>query len=379
MIRHCCWLPVLLFWTSVAFSQYKVTFNVQHLPANFTGDSIYIAGAFNNWNPQHPQYQLKKRGEQFGITIELPRDMYEYKFTTGGWDHVETAAGGAPIENRVLTVESDTTVPVTIEDWASHFPQKEKDSTAGKNVHIMDTVFYMPQLDRHRRIWVYLPPSYCRSKKNYPVLYMHDGQNVFDDATAYAGEWGVDEALDSLSQRHGEVIVVAVDNGGDKRLNEYSPYDNPAYGKGEGDAYVDFLVQTLMPYINKHYRTKKGGRYTYVAGSSMGGLISLYAVLKYPKKFAAAGVFSPAFWLAPQLKEFAAQQAEKVRSRIYFYGGQMESETMVPDMLAVFEALKSEAKPEMTSVIRAEGRHNEKTWREEFPAFYKWLKVPRVR
>ena len=68
-----------------------------------------------------------------------------------------------------------------------------------------------------------------------------------------------------------------------------------------------------------------------------------------------------------------------MRSRIYFYGGQMESESMVPDMLAVFEALKSEAKPEMTSVIRAEGRHNEKTWREEFPAFYKWLKVPRIR
>lgn len=371
-------LSLLFLWTTSGFSQYKVSFTIQQLPSYFKGDTIYLTGAFNNWNPQHPDYLLLRRGQQFGITIELPKGMYEYKFTTGGWDQVETAADGTPTENRVVNIEKDTTISVKIEDWATHFIQKEKSSTAGKNVHIMDSAFYMPQLNRHRRIWVYLPQSYCYSKKHYPVLYMNDGQNVFDNATAYSGEWGVDEALDSISRQHGEAIVVAVDNGGVKRLNEYSPFDHPSYGKGEGNAYVDFLVQTLMPYINKQYRTKKNSRYNYIAGSSMGGLISLYAVLKYPKKFGAAGVFSPAFWLVPQLKDFVGKRADKLHARIYFYAGQMESETMVPDMLTVFETLKSKAKPEMISVIRAEGRHNETAWRKEFPLFYKWLQVPVV-
>src|SRR5947209_17083850 len=99
---------------------------------------------------------------------------------------------------------------------------------------------------------------------------MNDGQNVFDAATSAYGEWGVDEALDTLGKTHGETIVVAIDNGGTHRMNEYSPFDMKEYGKGEGDTYVDFLVQTLMPYINNHYRTRKSEKYTAIAGSSMG-------------------------------------------------------------------------------------------------------------
>ena len=120
---------------------------------------------------------------------------------------------------------------------------------------------------------------------------MHDGQNVFDDASSYSGEWGVDEALDSMAAGCREIIVVAIDNGGDKRMNEYSPYDMERFGKGEGDAYAEFLVKTLMPYINKHYPASRKRKDQFIAGSSMGGLISLYTVLKYPRSFGAAGIF----------------------------------------------------------------------------------------
>jgi predicted alpha/beta superfamily hydrolase len=202
---------------------------------------------------------------------------------------------------------------------------------------------------------------------------MHDGQNVFDDSTSFSGEWGVDETLDTLEIKTKEVIVVAIDNGGDKRMNEYSPYDMDRFGKGEGDLYVDFLVKTLMPYINRNYRTKKYGRNTYVAGSSMGGLISFYAILKYPKLFDGAGVFSPAFWIVPQLKEVIATKAKKVKGKIYFYGGKQEGETMIPDMLSVFQQMNRHSKAKMTTVIRSEGKHNEATWRQEFPLFFKWM------
>jgi predicted alpha/beta superfamily hydrolase len=231
----------------------------------------------------------------------------------------------------------------------------------------------MPQLNRHRRVWIYLPQSYSTSRKKYPVLYMHDGQNVFDEATSFAGEWGVDEALDTVENGEQECIVVAVDNGGDKRMNEYSPYDMERFGKGEGDRYVDFLVKTLKPYIDKKYRTKRNSRYRFIAGSSMGGLISFYAMIKYPKVFGGAGVFSPAFWIVPHLKEVMAQKAAKVKGKIYFYAGQQESASMVPDMLMVFEQMNRHSKAKMTSVIRSEGKHNEATWRHEFPKFYKWL------
>ena len=217
--------------------------------------------------------------------------------------------------------------------------ENPRDSSASRNVHIIDTAFFIPQLNRYRRIWIYLPPSYSKSRKKYPVLYMHDGQNVFDNATSFAGEWGVDEALDSMSSQFGEMIVVAVDNGGQTRMSEYSPSDNK-YAKAEGEAYVDFMVKTLRPYINKHYRAKKCRKHNFIAGSSMGGLIYFYALVKYPKKFGGAGIFSPSFWIAPEFKDLPADQAKKIKGKIYMFAGMQESEHMVPDMLQVFENLK---------------------------------------
>lgn len=355
--------------TSVA-AQYTVRFVVNKFPPyHHVKDSVFLAGNFNGWNPHDAKLSLANGG----ITIELKKGMYEYKFTRGSWDEVESGAGAFPVQNHSISVESDTTVFTEIDHWADHFPKKEKESTACKNVRILDTAFYMPQLARHRRVWIYLPESYATSKKKYPVLYMQDGQNVFDNATAAYGEWGVDEAMDSLCRERAEVVVVAVDHGGERRISEYSPFDTQQYGKGEGDAYVDFLAYTLVPYINRHYRTKKAAKYTAVAGSSMGGLISLYATMKHPAVFGAAGVFSPAFWMAPGLKDYAAKRASKVKGRIYFYAGGLESERMVPDMLQIFETLNGRSKVELKSHIRAEGRHTESVWREEFPLFYDWL------
>lgn len=358
----------------VSVAQHKVTFVVSQLPAyTNAADAIYLVGNFNNWNPKDEKLRLQKISGKFGITIELPGGMNEYKFTRGGWDKVESADGGFPTENRKIDVEYDTTIFVEIDHWADHFPKKPKESTANKNVHILDTAFFIPQLNRHRRVWIYLPSSYESSKKKYPVLYMHDGQNVFDAATSFSGEWGVDEALDTLSKEYGESIVVAVDNGGDKRLNEYSPYDMEKYGKGEGDKYVDFIVQTLMPYINTHYRTKKSAKYNFIAGSSMGGLISFYAILKYPNKFGGAGIFSPAFWIAPQLKNIDREKAAKVKGKLYFYAGDQESESMVPDMRHVVEQMRQHSNAIIETVVLPEGKHSEHTWRHQFPEFYKWL------
>src|SRR5258708_35255339 len=157
---------------------------------------------------------------------------------------------------------------------------------------------------------------------------MHDGQNVFDARTSCAGQWGVDETLDSLhSQGDSGTIVVAVDNGGQRRFDEYSPWANPKYGGGQGDAYVDFLVQTLKPYIDQHYRTLPDRLHTGVAGSSIGALISLYAVLKDPDVFGRVGVFSPAVCVAPAISAVARRAHPRPRTRIYMVTGGQEGDT----------------------------------------------------
>ena len=359
---------------TAALAQYKVHFLFRKLPAyHKASDTVFLAGNFNNWNPHNRLFTCVNCNAHSGITIDLPKGMFEYKFTHGSWDGVESGNGGSPVPNHTISIESDTSIFVEVDHWADHFPRKAKETTASKNVRILDTAFYIPQLNRHRRVWIYLPESYVTSKKKYPVLYMQDGQNVFDNATAGFGEWGVDEALDTLGKQHGEAIVVAVDHAGEKRINEYSPFDMERYGKGEGDGYVDFLAQTLIPYINRHYRTKKSAKYTAVAGSSMGGLISFYALMKYPNKFGAAGVFSPAFWIVPTLKDYVEKRAPKVKGRFYFYAGGEESERMVPDLLQVFETLNQHSKAKLKSHIRTEGKHSESDWRGEFPLFYEWL------
>jgi predicted alpha/beta superfamily hydrolase len=368
-MRYLCFCLCLFGCLLVKAQTYTVTFQLQ-LPAYHKSNSaVYLAGDFNNWNPADERF----RTGTSAITINLPKGRYAYKFTRGSWQTVETGEGGTATENRELFLEKDTAIKISILHWSDHFPEMEKKSTASPNVSLLDTAFYMPQLNRYRRIWVYLPASYAASRKKYPVLYLHDGQNVFDDSTSFSGEWGVDEALDSMGLLIQECIVVAIDHGGEKRINEYSPYHMEKWGKGEGDAYVDFLVKTLMPRIRKTYRVKQGRTHRFIAGSSMGGLISFYALLRYPKTFGGAGVFSPAFWIAPQIKEVIPVKGRRIKSRIYFYAGKAESETMVPQMLQVFEPMNKHSKARMKTVIRTDGQHNEARWRQEFPLFYQWL------
>jgi predicted alpha/beta superfamily hydrolase len=357
----------------LCFSQHTVQFTISSFPAN-APDSFYIAGSFNSWNPQDKNYLLQKntKGDYFFET-KLADGIYEYKITRGSWSKVECNKNGGDIQNRSFKLSFDTSINIIVEEWADHFTRKPRHSTASKNVHIIDTAFRMPQLNRVRRIWIYLPPDYNASDSRYGVLYMHDGQNVFDDSTSFAGEWGVDELMDSISAKRKEMIVVAVDNGGAKRISEYCPYDMERFGKGEGNQYVDFLANTLKPFIDRNYRTKKDKENTYIAGSSMGGLISMYAVLKYPKVFGGAGVFSPAFWVGRKIFDDIEKNGKKVNSKIYFYCGGQENETMQPDMMKAFEEMRSVSKSKMETSVRPEGKHTESVWREEFPLFYLWL------
>ena len=304
---------------------------------------------------------------------------------TCAWAAVETTASNGSVPNRSYTLGSS---PATVlcqvlnwEDLAGGTPGTGA-STAAANVSVISTTFAMPQLGRTRRVWLYLPPGYATSGRRYPVLYMQDGQNVFDAATSFSGEWSVDEALNQLTANGQDptgCIVVAVDNGGGYRLDEYSPWNNPAYGGGQGALYVDFLAQTLKPYIDTNYRTLTTRENTGVAGSSMGALIATYAALRYPAVFGKVGVFSPAYWFASQqLFQYVHQHPANPNTRFYFVSGTTESTTMVPDMAAMRDSLLRGGVPaaNLSFNPRPDGQHAEWFWKREFPAGYSWLYAP---
>lgn len=355
------------------FAQHTIKLEIKTLPSYHSQkDFIYAAGSFNGWNPQDAQYKFQKDDKgNYVLNLQLNPGSYEYKITRGGWDKVECKAQGIGVANRIIKVEGPAAVEINVEEWQDQFPPLKRAGTSSKNVHIIDTAFWMPQLKRKRRVWIYLPEDYATSRKRYPVLYMHDGQNIFDDATSYSGEWGVDEFLDSTKMK--KCIVVGIDNGGEKRMSEYNPYNNEQFGVGEGDGYVDFIVKKLKPVIDKKFRTKKDRQHTFIAGSSMGGLISMHAILKYPKVFGGAGIFSPSFWVSSEINKGIMKRGKKYTGLVYFYAGKQESDSMIPDMLKAFQGMAAVSKSTMTTVIRDKGLHNESTWRKEFPLFYEWL------
>ncbi|AKQ47577.1 hypothetical protein TH63_08845 [Rufibacter radiotolerans] len=365
--------------TAALSTEAQVTFELAKVPANTPAtDTLFLTGNLNNWNPADKNLSFKKGAQdQWHLTIPAGEGVLEYKITRGSWAKGEALASGAARTNRAYkaTGKADT-VRLEIESWEDNFTRADKAHTATPSVQVISNVFYMPQLQKNRRVWVYLPPGYGTSQKKYPVLYMHDGQNLFDAYYGFSGEWGVDETMDSLAKNKNlEVIVVGVDNGSEERMNEYTPWRNAKYGGGKGDAYVDFLAQTLKPYIDTHYRTLSGKSHTGVAGSSMGGLISLYAAMKYPQVFGKAGVFSPAFWVSPQFFDYAAKTKPAKDAKIYLVAGAKEGEQMVPDMARMRDLLQKQGlkSKKLNYQVHADGEHKEAFWQREFPGVVQWL------
>jgi predicted alpha/beta superfamily hydrolase len=224
--------------------------------------------------------------------------------------------------------------------------------------------FKSPQLGNERTLRIYLPPSYgSDTRRRYPVLYMHDGQNLFDAKTAsYGTEWNIDEVADRLV-RQGEmeeVIVVGIDNTTD-RIAEYTPCCDPKHGGGKLNAYADFVAKTVKPWVDKQYRTKPGRRHTAVMGSSLGGLASIGIAQRYPQTFSMAGGVSSSFWW--NNRESVKHPPGKLPVKFYIdvgtvYDGQEDSQ-------AFRQALVKNGYREGRDLLFLAdegGRHNEQSW-----------------
>ncbi|MFK8061228.1 MAG: alpha/beta hydrolase [Polaribacter sp.] len=247
---------------------------------------------------------------------------------------------------------------------------EERKSTRSANVSILEKEFVIKGLNTiSHKIWVYLPPNYKKSQENYAVIYMHDAQNLFDDKTSFVGEWAVDETLNELYKKTGKsFIVVGVENGGEKRIEEYTPWKHEKYGGGKGAIYIDFLANTLKPYIDKNYRTKTDAKHTAIMGSSLGGLISFYGGLKKPDVFGKIGALSTSFWFSDKVNNFAKENGNLKNTKLFLLVGGKEGDSMVPDTENMANLLLENGFPKkniQTKVV-PEGKHTEAFWRTEF-------------
>lgn len=277
--------------------------------------------------------------------------------------------------------------------WYSYTEQRSHHTVVG-DLRMLDEV-YSPQLHNRRRLFAHLPPSYAEdTDRHYPVIYMHDGQNLFDQALSYAGEWGVDETMTALAARSCEAIVVGIPNMGVRRIDEYSPFkDRRLHKGGRGDWYVAFVANTVKPLIDQSFRTLPGREYTGVLGSSMGGLISLYAFFSRPDVFGFVGAMSPSFWFAQEAIVPFVQHVPFQAGRIYLdtgthEGGELRLEPRPPhrytsrhlttirrmrDMLA---AKGYTPNIDLRYVEEEEAIHSEAAWARRLPAALRFLLAP---
>ena len=277
-------------------------------------------------------------------------------------------SGGSAAPVEPVLVEPECPPPAGAEAWRPYPSDAAGGHTVVGDVRVMER-FYSPELDRCRDVVVYLPPSYRAGGGPYPVVYMHDGQNLFDEATSFAGEWGVDETMEALAQDGLEAIVVGVDNGGAHRLDEYSPFEDAEGRGGDGDRYLAFLTDTLKPRIDADFRTLPGRERTAIAGSSMGGLVSLWAFLRRPDVFGKAAVMSPSLWFADRAVFPVVEATPFAPGRIYLGVGLNEGAETVADARRLRDLLLKKGYRRRTDLLYLEQRgagHSEEAWRRRF-------------
>jgi predicted alpha/beta superfamily hydrolase len=235
---------------------------------------------------------------------------------------------------------------------------------------------WSPQLRNRRYVDVYLPESYDTGRRRYPVVYMQDGQNLSDPAIAFDGNtWRLEEGLPWLAERGIEPIVVGIHNTGVERLAEYSPFEDRKLGGGEGDRYVRFLTDTLKPRIDAGYRTRKDRASTVIAGSSMGGLISLYAFFRRPSPFGAAAAISPSIWFGGREILAFVQRSRLTSGRIYLDVGTNEGAGTLKNARTLNRVLRRKGyKGDSLRYLEAQGhQHREPDWAWRLPQALEFL------
>ncbi|MEB3284771.1 MAG: alpha/beta hydrolase-fold protein [Candidatus Sericytochromatia bacterium] len=374
-------------------SKCRLTFEIK-APTTPPRARIYLASTQNDWRTDDPAARFEEiEAGRYRLVVELPRGTsLEYKITRGTWRTVEVDDRGQELENRRWMAVGDATISLEIPHWRDQASARKPTRHRKTDVSVIGP-FAIPALDREREVVVYLPPGYHNEpNRRFPVMYMFDGQNLFDSATAFNQEWAVDETCDHLI-RTGELaplIVVGVYNGNEKRVSEQSPWkDNRLGADGDGHAFLRWVVGGLKDYIDTHYRTLTGPEDTGVGGSSMGGLTALYAAYRYPLVFGRVAALSPAFWFArSQIFRYIASSTAPPGARIYLDCGELETARVHPkrdfyrvaySMVDLLTVQGFRLNDNLMWLSDPKGTHSEDCWARRLGPALRYLFPPRKK
>ncbi len=224
---------------------------------------------------------------------------------------------------------------------------------------------HSPELGNTRDLHIYLPPGYGDSALRYPVVYLQDGQNLFDPRLSFAGAWGADLAADASARLGYDAILVGVSNVGHARVDEYSPFIDRRVGGGQGERYLAFLIRTVKARIDREFRTLADREHTVIAGASMGGLIALYAFFRHPEVFGRAAVQSPALWFANGAIFDYIEAVPYVPGRIFLDVGRREGKETLRNARELRDALLLKGYTKRKTLHWVEdrtGAHHEYAW-----------------
>ena len=363
--------------------------------------TVYIAGnqpALGAWDPGATP--MEWTGSVWRMVARFPiGTVLEYKFTLGSWDQEGLGPSSTVMPNFTHTVATDATLRNEVVSWRLDPTEYMRDPEGGGVLGTLEYWFDVESqfLQEPRHVGVWLPPGYGDDPdRRYRVLYMSDGQNLFDPRiAAYGTDWGIDEAMVAGADAglFEPAIVVAVSNSS-RRLQEYNPW-------GEAPLYARFLIEELIPRVNAAYRTLTGPENTFHMGSSMGGLLSYYLVKEHPETFGACGCVSSHFPISEDLVGSISGDATPGLDPTPWLLKDIEAGHRMPAGVRPFfdhgtRGLDAEYGPTHDAVRawllsqgRVEGRdflireyegadHNEPSWRARMPDQLLWMLGGRV-
>ena len=338
---------------------------------------VYISGNFNNWHTQDKAFMMKKIGDgmyhfKFENDFVYPTNML-FKFTKGDWSEVEIDKYGNRTENRQCN-QNNGVRKEYVAKWRKNWLPFKPNFLP--QVKLISDEFEIPQLNKKRKIWALLPHDYDASEDQYPVLYLQDAQNLFNENAEF-GNWEIDKKLAVMAEYNiGKIIIIAIEHAEKDRIKEYN-VGKTVLGMGQGKQYIRFVTDTLKPFVDKNFRTKPERAFTGIGGSSMGGLVSIFSGLMYPEVYGKLMIFSPSLWVVPKLNIPIDNQDDFQDTKIYLYAGGDESATMIEHVKKFKKnILKNEFvsdKMQINLSINTLGKHNESYWSDEFPKAIEWL------
>ncbi len=355
---------------------------------------IYLSGnvpSLGNWDAAGLALQHQDDGKWHGSAQVLSGIGYGYKITRGTWGTVETNDIGESIPDRTLLVSGQQTVEASVAGWVDHGQSVPGRVTLTGDIRITKN-FHSNLLNNDRTLIVYLPPGYEQHPdQRYPVIYMQDGQNLFDESTSFAGiEWRMDEAAQRLigGDEVNPFIIVGIYNT-PQRTAEFTPPPLASdSASAHGDLYARFLVEAVKPWIDQTYRTQTDRAHTLIGGASFGGLISLYTAQTHPQIFGQILVLSPWLrlddhkflpillgdgkWLASE-RIYATMDADPGNNGANYPGGPSAAAADGKDFSAALQSAGLAADKDYSFTEFPAGHNDESSFQVEIEPALKWV------